>query len=131
MRRFIFAFLAVLPLAVGCGGSGGDTKPKFKVTGTVKLNGAPLDTGTIMFESDPPDGRMASAPISAGSYTLEATAGKKTVRISREVMKEIDMGGEKMKISEETLPTRYNSESTLKAEVKTEGDNVFDFALKK
>lgn len=123
----VLFFLACVTF-FGCGGNSGPaTHP---VTGKVMLDGKPLPEGTITFEAIPADGRApATGPITNGEFSLKATAGKHTVRISRVKMVKTPMGDTSMDIATETLPAKFNTASTLSREVAA-GPNSFDFTLK-
>ena len=60
--------LATCLAAAGCGDDGFGRR--FDVSGTVTHNGTPLSEGTITFQPEDPDGRVASGMIVDGSYTL-------------------------------------------------------------
>lgn len=112
-------------LASGCGGKPAGPE-KFRVTGSVTLDGQPIASGTISFDSA--DGKAGAGAVTAGAYTADVPAGKKTVRINsqRDTGKK-GMYGEA--VTEEVIPKKYNSESKEMAEVKTSGENKFDFKL--
>ena len=79
VRRF--TTLAMLTLAVtacfsGCGKSGPMT-----VSGTVTLNGNPVDMGTVEFMPADGKGEIAVGTIEAGKYTAEVVPGAKKVLI--------------------------------------------------
>ena len=127
------ALLSVIAL-VGCGG-GPDLPEMGQVSGTVTLDGQPLDGATIEFV--PQSGRPSSAITDAeGKYTLRysartngATLGKHNVSIRSErdpVSAEGDQPG--VEGRKELLPARYHEESTLVEEVAA-GSNTIDFAL--
>ena len=118
--------VCVASLVVGCGPEGPTTYP---VSGTVTLDGEPLTSGKV-FLIDP---AMKLAPnvgdIADGKFHFRATGGTKRVEISaaRETGQVGNFGSP---ITEEALPARYNSESTLTAEVTTSGkDNKYVFKL--
>lgn len=82
------------------------------------MNGQPLEKGLIRF--DPMDGRTASAEaaIANGKFRVETPVGDKKVSISAAKV----VGKRKMyntpdsptvDITEELLPAKYNSQSTL------------------
>jgi hypothetical protein len=100
-----------------------------KVQGKVMLDGAPLKAGTITFK--PADGKtpITGARIENGNYSLDLAAGKMGVEISSPKVtgKKTDFG-KGLEIAEELLPPRYNSQSTLVAEVRA-GKNTLNFDL--
>ncbi len=124
---FLAFFALVLLCPAGCGG-----KNTYPVKGTVTWNGQPMAEGKIVLEDENPRVLPAAGDVKAGTFTLEAPAGKKKVRIhaSREVpgaKKDPAMGAVPR---QEYVPRRYNADTTLSAEVKPEGPNEFTFSLK-
>lgn len=121
--------LAFISLASGCsnGLSG--------VTGTVKLDGKPLEKAFVEFS--PPDGRPSMGKTNAnGYYRLEYSTsqtgveeGEHTVRIFTHEDASVDMKtGEPTPAVKEIVPAKYNRKTELKKEVKS-GSNTIDFDL--
>jgi hypothetical protein len=134
MRRLgrFWLFLAVFfACAAGLGCSRVREEPTYDVSGTVTIDGAPLADGFINFESETPDGQPpGSAQITKGNYAAKSRAGKKKVTItSNKPTGEKDSGG--FDITANWLPAKYNSSTTLKAEITATGPNKIDFALKR
>jgi len=88
------------------------------VSGTVTLDGQPLKSGTIRFDSA--DGRTAAADatIADGKFNVTLPPGDKRVSITSPKV----IGKKKMydtpdspvyDVTEELLPKRYNAQSTL------------------
>lgn len=136
MRRASWlVLLGIAAFAVpGCGGSG---PQKYKVSGTVTFDGANVKEGRILFVPKDGKGPADGGEIVDGKYTLECTAGKKRVeirattksKVPHKMPKGMDMPGPDMV---ELIPAKYNSKTTLEAEVTTDPDNnTFDFPLKK
>ena len=106
------------------------------VSGTVTLDGKPLPNAKVAFESE--DKRTAIGMTdSAGKYSLQydsetrgVTPGPKVVRITV-ADAEVEGGGvaEGAVAVKETIPARYNTQSTLKAEVSA-SNKSFNFELK-
>jgi hypothetical protein len=103
------------------------------VTGTVTLDGRPLESGLIRFV--PTDGQTATADatISNGQFTATVPVGEKRVSISAPKV----VGKRKMyetpdspttDVVEELLPARYNAQSELTITI-TAGDQPATFAL--
>jgi hypothetical protein len=119
--------LTLAILAAGCG------KPAaVPVTGTVTWDGKEMPDGKILFEDEDAKIPPASGDVKAGKYELRVQPGKKKVRItaSREVPgAKVDpaMGGVPR---QSYVPARYNSDTTLSADVKVGAENKFDFPLK-
>jgi hypothetical protein len=123
---------AVAGLAVLLYGAAGCTQgPKYyPVSGTVTLDGKPLEHGDIFFVDV--SGRYGPDPgkIADGRFQFKAKAGKKRVEISAS---KIFPGGAKgaggEPVPEESLSPEYNTKSKLTGEVNPEGANTFEFKL--
>jgi hypothetical protein len=128
--RYVAAVATLL--AAGCGGGGGvDPVP---VEGVVTLDGSPLEGATVLFR--PADGRPSIGTTDAeGRYRLRYTSertgavpGRHTVSIT---MLDEDSAaaaiGTKKK-PQEPIPSRYNSQTELTAEV-VGSKTTLDFAL--
>lgn len=111
--------------ACGCGPSTGS------VSGTVAVDGQPLEKGVISFAAAEGTGQPVTADITNGRYSATMQAGKKHVQISAQ----ISVGKRRVSdapgvppddIWEERLPPRFNSESKLEFEVKP-GANAKDW----
>lgn len=139
---------------IGCGGTPAGYPDTAPVTGTITLDGAPLEGATISFA--PAEGRSSSGKADAqGKYELRYTGaikgamlGTHRVEIRKSVpdtnykpsKAELDLlkmtaEVEQTEVAEfvppmiESLPERYRGkDSELSAEVK-DADNVFDFDL--
>jgi len=114
-----------LILLVGCGSEQDSRIPdRNSVTGSVSLDGEPLQEGSISFfsESDSANGIRAATNVVDGRYKLLVTSGKKKVMINQMV----DVSELK---TVEKIPAEYNSKTTLEANV-TDGNRTFDFELK-
>lgn len=118
-------------LFAGCGPQGPKT---YTVSGTVTFDGQPVAEGEIAFRDAAGQERGYGGKITAGKYSFESTPGSKTVEIT--AMREIpgkmveDNPGEKTPAMEMYIPAKYNSETTLTAEVSDSGENVLNFDLK-
>lgn len=128
MRPLVFIALAAVVAVglAGCGSAAGvpldETIP---VQGKVQLDGQPLAEGEITFSVDgkPPQ----IAPITDGAYSGQALVGENRVEIAVYKTETDAMTGDPMKIN--TLPARFNTQSTLKAPVTASGPNQFDFEV--
>ncbi len=123
----IRALVAVLLVALsGCG-----DPETVSVTGTVTYQGQPVEQGMIAFVSlTAPQARQAGT-IEDGRFTLRAAPGRKKVEIraSRPLPAHLQDAPEMGLKYEDYLPARFNSETTLTAEVTPSGENHFEFAL--
>ena len=129
--RFALSFLVLL--SIGCGGRNG-----IDVSGTVTLDGSPLTEGRIRFVSiGDTGGGTAGAKIEngqfvfgpddglvAGTYRVEISSVQKTGRMIP------DMEGEgTIEQYAEAIPSRYNSQSELTADIKPDGGEPLAFDL--
>jgi hypothetical protein len=117
--------LPILILAVsGCGPGDG----KVSVTGKVTFDGNPMSDGYVIFTPEG-GGPPAAGPILNGEFALSAIPGNHRVEIeaSRFVGPKNPVMG--LQPREQYVPSRYNSASTLRQEVKLQDNNVFDFSL--
>jgi hypothetical protein len=127
--RIALVLLAVGPLVLTSSGCGPPAVVLYDVSGQVTVDGRPLKEGIIAF--DPADGKGSaySGTIAAGAFQLQAAAGPKNVSIMAYKMSNIP-GPDGRPTHQQCLPSRYNLETTLTAEVKPQGDNTLSFALK-
>lgn len=118
----------VIGTCVGCG----ESKPPL-VHGTVTLNGVPVKQGEIRLLPIDSTESEAAGIIADGSFSLEATTGKKRVEIQayeNEGMKPMDPampGSAMVPVLKPQLPEKYNTASELTLEVS--GDTEHDFNL--
>lgn len=132
----VWGMVVTAPLA-GCGS--GDSLHREAISGTVKLNGQPLKAGLIEFQPATPGVATTGATgITDGSYSLRTADGlqpaKYEVRITSASpvveRKPGEMPGDNpAPVSKEVIPAKYNSATTLTAEVTSGGPNKFDFDL--
>jgi len=113
---------AMLALAVvGCSGSGQELAP---VSGRITLDGKPLAGARIRFQPDRTGGSPSyGAADSSGNYELGFKRGQKGAMIGSHVVS--ITAGEGVR----PLPQRYNLQSELRAEVRPDVQNQFDFKL--
>jgi hypothetical protein len=114
-------------LLSGCGAE----KVGSPITGTVTFQGKPLDHGMIQFFPAEGQSTFSGSPIENGNYRLPPefglAPGKYTVRVNSpegNAPADLEVG-----VFTERIPAKYNSESTLSAEVKEGVDNKFDFQI--
>ena len=130
MQKILVHSVSCLFLAaiVGCG-----TSNRAAVEGRITLDGRPIEGDTISFiPTDSKAGPPAWGEIKAGCYSIPAKTGpavgtnRVEINLVRKTVKILPNGLEEMAVA---LPTRYNSQSELKAEIKP-GKNQLDFELK-
>jgi hypothetical protein len=121
--------LAALFAAAGCGDDGKTAL----VSGTVEIDGEPLESGTMTFV--PIDGHTPTAggTIKHGRYAVRVPIT--TMKVSISAPRVVSMkrlydtpNSPERPITEEALPARFNEATELTIEVKP-GSNVRDFPL--
>ena len=131
-------FIATLLLATaGCAGSG-DGLPREPISGKVMLDGQPLDGGMITFLPEGGGEPVVSSVVKDGAFELPRADGpiagghRVTIWATKPTGRMVpDPDNRKNKIEEtrNIIPRRYNVDSGLKAEVKTQAENSFTFDL--
>ena len=108
-----------------------------KVRGTVSLDGVPIEKGLVRFEAA--DGKNPSSKggeIDKGEFTAEVPAGEVIVRITapKAAAKQEPKASEGPRNPagglQETVPTKYNVQSTLKETIKA-GHPALEYKLTK
>jgi hypothetical protein len=133
-RLFLILFPVVLLLASGCGRSGAD---RGAVKGMVKLDGKPVEQGSILFTPiEGAQGTVAGGEIKNGRYELSSKSGpavgrnRVEIRAMRKTGKMVPKAfappGEMVPEQVEAIPPRFNLNSELKVEIQS-GDNTADF----
>lgn len=128
--------LGILLVVIGCGK--GDAN-RGAIGGEVKLDGKPLENGSILFRPlEGTKGSDAGGPITKGRYQLSGKAGpaigwnrveiRGMRKTGKKVQKPYAPEGEMVDEMVEAIPPRFNSASTLKVEVKP-ADNTADFDI--
>jgi hypothetical protein len=123
------ALVLLVALVFGCAPSGPKTYP---VSGTVTFDGQPLQDGYVTFVSSGGDIGPDAGKISAGEFSFRAQAGPKRVEIQANRPKPGAAADPAMGAvpQEQFIPSHYNLQSTLTAEVKPDGENRYEFQLK-
>lgn len=124
--------LAVCCVAfVGCAPKDGLTPVK----GTVTLDGAPIEKGTINFAPKGGPGTATGAPIVDGKYEARVSPGKMAVTIYAQKAEKIENPTQEQierGITEnlvDIIPAKYNRASTLEADIAEGQKDPVDFAL--
>ena len=120
----IIVVCACLLSPIGCGSSDDARLPgRDEVSGTVTLDGKKVDGGSITFlsEKDVAAVIQASASIKDGRYEILVTPGLKKVKINQTVET-------RPNVFEDLIPAKYNSKTTLEADVSQE-NKQFDYEL--
>jgi hypothetical protein len=135
--------LLALAAVCGCGG-GEEPLPRAAVSGTVTLDGQPLQEGVVRFVPiDNTAGPKTSVIVSQGKFSADAEQGP-IVGKHRIEIESTDDGGYAMddeqaiqklresgvtRIDVVRVPPNYNSHSTLTETVSADQPNVFQFNL--
>jgi hypothetical protein len=129
IRRFSFA-LAVLPFVLtGCSDNNAA-----HLSGQIRLNGVPIENGSIRFTPTDGKGPTAEVFIENGKYVVTTAPGPRRVEIrdrkvvgSRHLHKE-DPSTPMVDVVEVTVPARYNTASELTTNLES-GSKTQDFEL--
>lgn len=126
MYRLFSVLALLLPLGLGCGQ---DAPPTAEVSGRVTFDSQPIEAGDILFL--PVDKHLApeAGKIIRGRYRMTAKVGKSRVEIRANRAGPDAETFEGQPLASNYIPTRYNTETELTAEVTASGENHFDFAL--
>jgi hypothetical protein len=137
-RRLAIACWIGLSASLG-GGCGGDSLGRLAISGTVKVDGAPLEKGTISFQ--PTEGARTSsgAVIAAGNFSVPRdkglVPGKYRVAINaaapgtRAAPAPDAAPGDAPPPPKELIPPDWNESSTHTIDVKKEGPFNFPFEI--
>ena len=123
-RWLLVLLLGLLFVANGCA----KPAPKvYPVSGSVTLDGRPLSEGTVYFKTIA-TGEIDALPVKDGQFAGKAAAGNRRVEVVayRSIPVAGQMGGE---VQESLIARRFNSESTLTAEVTEKGPNEYEFKV--
>ena len=137
MRKRANAIASWLMLGLWAAVSGCGPSSQVSVQGRVTFDGQPVGPGSIVFL--PEAGSEAvklAAPIEDGKYRIGTERGAKPgafrveISWSKKTGRQIPSAdpGMMMDETQEAIPAQYNTQSTLRRELKP-GDNVCDFEL--
>jgi hypothetical protein len=101
-----------------------------EVAGTVRMNGAPLSEGEIIFEATDGNATPVGGPIKDGVYAVRVQPGQKKVKVlaSRPPKKRDPVLGDTAR--EPMLGPEYNDRTTLSADIKPGTNTGVDFDVK-
>jgi len=142
VARRLFALAAVVlgssafVLFIGCG----QRSDRLPLSGTITLNGTPLDSGSIRFNSSEGEKLVATgALIQSGEYHVPQEKGlppgRYRVEISSPdvnappVMVRDGPGTAGIPAAPERIPPEYNVNSQQTVAVTVDGENRFDFSI--
>jgi hypothetical protein len=131
-RRVPLAAALLAVVALGCGRSGSRPSPqRATVTGTVTLDGAPLDEGEITFLAF--SGAAADVlPVRKGAFSGSVSVGPQRVQFAAHttVKRSIFPDQPPVDVQENALPVKYHAESTLQADIKPGANPPLRFELR-
>jgi hypothetical protein len=127
LRSIVFVSIALLAFQlVGCGSKAGvPLDATVPVQGKVLLDRKPLAEGEIKFAVDGKPPQILR--ITEGVYSGQAVAGENRIEIAVYKTETDSMTNTPVKVN--TLPARFNFQSTLKASVASGSPNDFDFEV--
>jgi hypothetical protein len=105
--------VGLLMSLVGCGDKG---RAMTQVSGTVTLDGAPLDDAQILFRRTLGEQRGYGGVIKEGAYKLECEQGEVKVEVTAYRIvpgKFTTVNGPKEPVKEMYIPKKYNEKTTL------------------
>jgi len=121
-------------------GCGSDPLGRQPIAGSVSLDGAPLEKGTVNFHPVDSATTSSGGPIAGGKYSLERqkglAAGKYRVTINAPKpgtggkVADPAMPGDEVPPPVELIPPQWNTNSAQFVEVKDSGKNEFNFEVK-
>lgn len=129
-----------LAAALGCGGSG-DKYDRIPFSGTVTLDGEPLASGYFFFEPRANQPTQSGGMILNGKFDVPQEAGAEAGQYAVSIFSSAETPtgslqpgtaeyeAAAMKLRGQQIPRKYNVDTTLTAEIKAEGENVFNFPL--
>jgi hypothetical protein len=129
------ALPCALVLAIGLTGCGKSSGPELApVSGRVTLDGQPMYGARLRFQPEAGGGSPSSGTTDQdGQYELSYKRGQKGAQIGWHKVR-IDSAAELpgpngKPVRPPTLPPRYNVQSELRKEVKSDEENEFNFEL--
>jgi hypothetical protein len=130
--------LLILVLLISLAGCGAKSD-RLEITGTVTLDGVPLDEGSIRFTSMGEKKISSGALVQQGEYHIPRetglTVGAYHVEITAPdtkappVMVQVVPGKRGMPTQPDRIPPEYNVNSKQKVDVSEDGDNHFVFDI--
>jgi hypothetical protein len=131
--------LAVALLSLLLGGCSDDSDGLQAISGTVIVDGAPVQSGSISFQPTEGQASSSGAVITNGKYTVPREtgllAGNYRVAISAPMPGTVDKGiehalpGEAPPLAKDLIPPEWNSASAHFIDVKKGGSNSFPFEI--
>jgi hypothetical protein len=136
--RTLNGLLCMCIVAAGISGCADSGPKRYAVSGVVKWQGKPLDQGAITFlAEDPATGSGGGAMIKDGQYSIPAKQGLLPGRYKVMVTSadpknkapDPDSPPGYLPVPKDRLLPKYNTQTTLTADVKPQGQNTFNFEV--
>ena len=124
--RIPIGLVVALAVCAGCGGGPSDTPELGTGHGTVKLDGQPLPKATVRFTPVETGRHSTGETDDNGYYELQYTQRDEGALLGKHKVSIRTYRSEDDEVTPEKLPTKYNTETTLEAEVKS-GSNEINF----
>jgi hypothetical protein len=137
MTRSILGVAGLAFCLLVCGCSGKPSVKKYAVHGVVTIDKRPLADGEVYFKTIA-TGALDIVLVKDGKFEGNVEAGNRRIEIysfqtpnlSEAQLAKLDpISRQTAKSRKNTIPAKYNTESKQTAEVKTSGDNTFEFAV--
>jgi hypothetical protein len=133
MHKTPLSVLLALMTVVGCGGPNN----RAEVSGSVRLNGQPMTSGSISFvPTEGTTGPSSGGEIKDGRYSVPRDKGVAIGKNRVSILSTVNTGrkiniGREAPVDEwlQVVPAKYNEQSELVREIKR-GSNQLDFDLK-
>ena len=125
-RASVSVLLSLLLSLTGCGSG------EIVVSGTVTLDGKPLEEGNIAFRPLPASAtsEATGGPIKGGKYQVKVPPGRNRIEINATRATPGPKGPLGTTAPPKSIiPEKYNAQSKLTEEVRVGGTNEFNFAL--
>jgi hypothetical protein len=134
---FALISLAAIGPLVGCGG---DPLGRHAISGTVKVDGAPLKKGNISFQPTEQQPTTSGAVVQEGKYSIPRQSGLVTGKYRVVINAPMPAVGGKVPTADalpgeppppplELIPREWNVDSQHTIEVKREGPFTFPFEI--
>jgi hypothetical protein len=112
---------------LGCGDGSGKV---VEVSGTVLMDGVPLEEGDILFEAPDLSSTPGGGKIEKGKYRIKVSPGPKKVKITASRSTGVPDPVMGMAAQEPALGPEYNLQTTLTHEVTTSNQDNVNFEVK-
>ena len=127
--RILLRCLCLMGICIFIGCGRGEPQP-VPVTGTVTLDGAPMENGFIYFKTIE-TGALERFDIKGGSFSGKALPGLRRIEVISNVPKKVVIDGATVEVPENIIHPSFNTNSSLTANVLPRESNAFKFDVKR